>query len=88
MLIIGAFSNGHYMDKQFKATARKYGLETTSNKQGRYVLPADFPLFQCRLQSLWIYAVVECIVTLTYGWVLQQHVHIAVPLILQLLCKL
>ncbi|KAJ8652386.1 hypothetical protein O0I10_011966 [Lichtheimia ornata] len=83
--VVGAFSNGHLMDKRFKATAKKYGLEPPNNKQARFALPGDFPLFQCRLKTLWIYAVVESIVTLTYGWVLQQHVHIAVPLILQLL---
>lgn len=86
--VLGAFSNGHLMDKRFKATAKKYGLEPPNNKQARFALPGDFPLFQCRLKTLWIYAVVESIVTLTYGWVLQQQVHIAVPLILQFLCKL
>ncbi|KAI7881315.1 MFS general substrate transporter [Lichtheimia hyalospora FSU 10163] len=76
--VIGAYTNGYLMDRSFKVEARNYGCEP---KVGR--LPIDFPVFRCRLRTTWINIIFIDIIAIVYGWLLQQRVHLAAPLILQ-----
>lgn len=80
--VIGAYTNGYLMDRNFRVEAKNYGCEP---KVGR--LPIDFPVFRCRLRTTWINIIFIDIIAIVYGWLLQQHVHLAAPLILQFVCK-
>ena len=80
--VIGAYTNGYLMDRSFRVEARNYGCEP---KVGR--LPIDFPVFRCRLRTTWINIIFIDIIGIVYGWLLQQRVHLAAPLILQFVCK-
>lgn len=80
--VLGAAFNGYLMDRHFRVESRNYGCEP---KMGR--LPIDFPVFRCRLRTTWINIIFIDIIAIVYGWLLQQHVHLAAPLVLQFVCK-
>jgi MFS family permease len=41
----------------------------------------DFPIERARLRTLWFWSAMQCSSTLVFGWTLDKHVHISVPII-------
>jgi MFS family permease len=77
---IGAFSNGRLLDWNYQRTAKKLGL-TVDKKRGDDL--RNFPIERARLQTVFLFQGLQVIVYPAYGWALQKHAPLAVPLILQ-----
>ncbi|OAA81749.1 Major facilitator superfamily domain, general substrate transporter [Akanthomyces lecanii RCEF 1005] len=71
---------GMLMDREYAKVAKRLGLDPDKRRQHDLT---DFPIERVRL-SLSKYAVVLCVPCIVgYGWALQHHTHMAVPLVLQ-----
>ncbi|PLN85196.1 putative MFS transporter [Aspergillus taichungensis] len=77
---IGAILNGKLLDFNYRRTAHRLGI-TVDRKKGEDL--RRFPIEQTRLQTFFPIMALATLTFLPYGWVLQRHTHLAVPLILQ-----
>ena len=68
--IIGTLTTGIFLDFDYRRGKANY----TGT-------PEDFPLENVRLRTLWLWSGVQCASVIVFGWTLQCHVHIAVPII-------
>ena len=68
--IIGSLTTGRFLDFEYRRFQRRY--------EDR---PADFPLEQARLRTVWLWGGVEAASLLVFGWSLRYHVHMSVPII-------
>jgi MFS family permease len=68
--IIGTLTTGRFLDIDYARIKSKY--------TGR---PEDFPLEHARLRTIWVWSGLQCASILIFGWTLQYHVHISVPII-------
>ena len=68
--VIGTLTTGKFLDFDYR--------RLKSNYTGA---PSDFPLENIRLRTLWLWSGVQCAAVIIFGWTLQYHVHIAVPII-------
>lgn len=80
--ILGSFFQGRLLDHLFKATQRKTGIVCEKGK-----IPLNFPLHRVRLRTAWYNSLLTQAVTIGYGWAIYTRTHLAVPLILQFICK-
>lgn len=64
---------GMVLDMNYRRIARKLG----------HCDPQNFPFEKARLQVAIPFSILMSAVLIVYGWVLEQHVHLAGPLILQ-----
>jgi len=68
------------LDIDYRHTAEKYGISISRTMDHDL---ASFPVEEARLRSL-RYSLLLCVFLISgYGWLLQFHVHISMPLILQ-----
>ncbi|KAI8093140.1 major facilitator superfamily domain-containing protein [Halteromyces radiatus] len=81
--VISSYISGKIMDREFTSVLNKYKQDHPGAIIDRGKIPLDFPIYHARFRISWIYAVAIQIVTLGYGWALQNSVHLAVPIILQ-----
>ncbi|OJJ51207.1 hypothetical protein ASPZODRAFT_56161 [Penicilliopsis zonata CBS 506.65] len=78
--MIGAVVNGKFLDWSYKRLAKKHGM--IIDRQHRQDL-THFPIETARLQMVFLWASVQSILLLPYGWALQYHANLAVPLVIQ-----
>lgn len=68
--IMGTLLTGKLLDVDYRRIKKRY----TGN-------PECFPLERARLRTIWLWAALQCASSLIFGWTLDQHVHISVPII-------
>ncbi|PGH11174.1 hypothetical protein AJ79_05016 [Helicocarpus griseus UAMH5409] len=77
---LGAYCSGKIMDHDYRRTARNHNI-VIDTKSGDDL--TGFPIEKARLKSIWYVLSATGACTIGYGWTLQTHTHIAVPLVLQ-----
>lgn len=77
---VGAIINGRVVDKNYARNARKLGF-AVDRKKGDDL--RNFPIERTRLQTVFPGMILGVAAFIPYGWVLEQHVHLAAPLVLQ-----
>lgn len=77
---VGAFVNGKVVDWNYKHIARALGV-SVDRKNGDDL--THFPIERARLQIVFPAMALGCAAFIPYGWALQQHTSLAVPLALQ-----
>ncbi|KAJ5297490.1 hypothetical protein PENANT_c005G11384 [Penicillium antarcticum] len=77
---LGAVLYGKVIDWSYKRTAEKTGLPVDRQKGDNL---RNFPIERARLHTVFPVMAVGIAAFIPYGWVLQQRVHLAVPLVLQ-----
>ncbi|KIX96035.1 uncharacterized protein Z520_08290 [Fonsecaea multimorphosa CBS 102226] len=82
---IGSFCNGRLLDWNYRRTARRLGV-TVDRKRGDDL--RNFPIERARLQGVFFSQAVQVAAILPYGWALERHASLAVPLILQFILGL
>ena len=76
--MVGTISTGKILNIDYAKIRRK--CETAAIVNGT---PGEFkiPLDTARLRTVWIWSAMQMASLLTFGWCLDQHVHIAAPLL-------
>src|ERR1041384_5887713 len=77
---MAAFLNGKLMDWNYRRWAKKLNLPFEKKQKADL---RNFPIEKVRLQPVFIFTPLVAAAYMPMGWVLQRHVHLAVPLILQ-----
>ncbi|CAI7663626.1 unnamed protein product [Penicillium viridicatum] len=77
---LGAVLYGKIIDYNYKRTAQKLGFPV-DRKKGDDL--RNFPIERTRLQTVFPAMAIGVAAFIPYGWVLQQRVHLAAPLVLQ-----
>jgi MFS family permease len=79
-VILGGYANGKLMDKNYKAIAKEIG-HSINRVSGDDL--THFPIERARARSAW-YMLGTFVCALTgYGWALEAHAHVSIPLMLQ-----
>ncbi|KAF1991730.1 putative MFS transporter [Aulographum hederae CBS 113979] len=81
--MLAAIVNGKIMDYNYRRHAIRLGFPL-EKKRGQDL--SDFPIEKARLQPLFIIIPVGLLAYLPFGWVLQERVSLAVPLIMLFIC--
>lgn len=88
---VGAFlaplMNGKLLDRNFRVTAKKVGMEHLVDKK-RATNLKDFPLEQARIYVALPLVLIGNICLLVYGWVLEVNANLAAPLVLHFILGL
>ena len=79
-ITIGAICNGRVLDWNYSRIARRLGV-TVDRKRGDDL--RNFPIERTRLQPVFFAQALQVAVLLPYGWALDKHASLAVPLVLQ-----
>ncbi|OAP62311.1 hypothetical protein AYL99_04514 [Fonsecaea erecta] len=77
---IGSICNGRLLDWNYQRTARRLGV-MVDRKRGDDL--RAFPIERARLQAVFFFQAVQVAALAPYGWALQRHAALAVPLVLQ-----
>lgn len=77
---LGAVLYGKVIDYSYKRTAQKLGLPVDRKKGDNL---RSFPIERTRLRVVFPVMAIGIAAFIPYGWVLQQRVHLAAPLVLQ-----
>lgn len=78
---MGGFTNGKLIDHNYKITAREIG-HTINHISGDDL--AQSPIERARTRNFWVLLVVFTAGLIGYGWVLEGHGNVSIPLMLQL----
>jgi MFS family permease len=81
-IILGGYINGRMMDRNYRLTAKKIG-HTVNRVSGDDL--NHFPIERARTRGSWYLLGTLTIVLIGYGWALEQHSHVSIPLMLQFL---
>ena len=68
--ILGTLTTGKFLDFDYRRIKAKHPGDTN-----------DFPIEQARLRTMWLWAALQCISVVVFGWTIDKHVHISVPII-------
>ncbi|RDL32411.1 MFS general substrate transporter [Venustampulla echinocandica] len=82
---VSSFTSGVMLDRNYKRVAKQIGF-TIDRKHGDDL--AHFPIERARMELIWPLLGLGLSAYLCYGWVLEKNVHLAVPLILQVIIGL
>ncbi|WWC60087.1 uncharacterized protein I303_102651 [Kwoniella dejecticola CBS 10117] len=75
--MVGTLTTGKYiLDKDYKKYKRKY-----ANSNGEQSQEEDFPIEKIRMRTLWIWAPLQWISVIIFGWTIDKHQHISIPII-------
>ncbi|CAO3701068.1 unnamed protein product [Rhizopus stolonifer] len=79
---LGSFSSGRLLNWQFNRYSKHLYSErgAMKGKIDRKAIDPNFPIEAARLNLTWIWGIAFSLFTTTYGWCVQMHVHMAVPL--------
>ncbi|KAI2466516.1 multidrug resistance protein [Annulohypoxylon bovei var. microspora] len=83
--MVSTFFSGHLLDKAYRDARTKRGLST--DKAAGDDLD-EFPIEKARLSVVWIPMMVTTASVIAFGWTLNYHQHIAIPLSLQFIAGL
>ena len=78
--VVGGYTNGKLMDWNYKMTARQIGL-TIDKVSGDDL--NHFPIERARARGSWYILAVYLSALAGYGWAINFHAHVSIPLILQ-----
>ncbi|KAB5545925.1 putative major facilitator superfamily transporter [Coniochaeta sp. 2T2.1] len=81
--ISSSYLIGKVMDFDCRATARSCGI-TINVLSGDDI--ASFPIERARIRSLGYFVVVGIAATLGFGWAIERHAHLSVPLVMLFVC--
>jgi MFS family permease len=79
-VVLGGYLNGKMMDMNYKATAKSIG-HTVDKVSGDDL--THFPIEQARARGSWYLLLTYSCALAGYGWAVQAHAHVSIPLILQ-----
>ncbi|RWA14923.1 hypothetical protein EKO27_g208 [Xylaria grammica] len=87
--VIGTLITGRILDADYRrvkvkheAEASQSGSETETEQSSQPEHDdVNFPLETARLRLLPLLALLQCVSIVTFGWTIQYHVHIAVPIV-------
>ncbi|KAI0446404.1 major facilitator superfamily transporter [Xylaria telfairii] len=71
---------GKFLDFEYARIAKAHGYDLNDAKEK---LIDEFPIELARLRSISYLTILTAAATAGYGWVVQKHVHVAAPLIIQ-----
>ena len=78
--MIAAYATGKSLDRDYVRTAKRHHLPIDKSSNDL----SNFPIEQARLLSVFPLLAISTIATVGYGWAINQHASIAVPLTLTL----
>jgi len=90
-MVFGTVSVGRMLDADYQRITKRLAKKAEGDPE-KHILPEDmtkdenFPIERARLRMVPILTAIFILTCAGYGWVLQQEVNIAVPLILQIIC--
>jgi len=76
--VLAAYTTGKLLDRDYIRTAKRYNLPVDKSTNDL----SNFPIEQARLLSVFPLLVISTSATVGFGWALNQHTSIAVPLVL------
>lgn len=76
--VLAAYTTGKLLDRDYIRTAKRYNLRVDKSTNDL----SNFPIEQARLLSVFPLLAISTTATVGFGWALNQHTSIAVPLIL------
>ena len=79
-IITGGYVNGKLMDRNYRTTAKEIG-HTIDREGGDDV--GQFPIERARTRGSWYLLAILTGTLIGYGWALEQHSHVSIPLLLQ-----
>ncbi|RDW77888.1 MFS general substrate transporter-62 [Coleophoma crateriformis] len=86
--MVGTLITGKILDIDYRRLKTKYAtpspesdIEVGNNIPDSSSTDSGFPLEKARLRLVPIFSFLQCISITVFGWTIQQHVHIAVPII-------
>ena len=79
-IILGGYCNGRLMDHNYKATAHQVNwiIDTVSGDD-----LSRFPIERARSRGSYLLLAISTMTLIGYGWAVNQHAHVSVPLTLQ-----
>ena len=81
--MIGTMITGKILDKDYRRVQDRCKAESDSNESATEQQSSDeyhFPLESARLRLAPVFAVLQCLSVLVFGWTVQHSVHISVPI--------
>lgn len=79
--IVGAAIKGRFLDRDYRIFMERFRRDHPDAPD------TEFPIFEARLESLWINLVVICGLTILYGWMFTINAPLVVPLVIQFFSK-
>ena len=79
-IITGGYINGRMMDRKYRITAKEIG-HTVDGVVGDDL--DHFPIEKARSRDSWHIFGTLSVVLIGYGWAIEKHAHVSIPLILQ-----
>ena len=79
-IITGGYVNGKLMDRNYRITAKEIG-HTIDRERGDDL--QYFPIEKARSRHCWHLLAILTGTLIGYGWALEQHTHVSIPLCLQ-----
>ncbi|KAJ8117645.1 hypothetical protein OPT61_g1189 [Boeremia exigua] len=77
--IIGTLTTGKILDVDYRRV--KEGFDPQSAASSDSSSSDSFPLEKARLRLIPLFALIQCASIILFGWTIDRHVHIAVPII-------
>ncbi|KAF2239730.1 putative multidrug transporter [Viridothelium virens] len=68
--ILGTLTTGKFLDLEYRRIKAKHNGPTD-----------EFPIEYARLRTMWLWAAMQCASVIAFGWTIDKHVHISVPII-------
>ena len=68
--VTGTLTTGKFLDYDYERFKKSYDGPAE-----------DFPLDRVRLRTMWLWAGMQIAASLVFGWTMEHHVHVAVPII-------
>ncbi|CAG7927797.1 unnamed protein product [Penicillium olsonii] len=80
--MVGTLITGKIMDADYRKVKAEYeSLDRSIAEGGDASGESDFPLEKARLRLIPLFACLQCLSLVLFGWTIQYRVHIAVPII-------
>ncbi|OOQ89803.1 MFS multidrug transporter [Penicillium brasilianum] len=79
--MVGTLITGKILDLDYRKVKAKFEAQSDPEGTRRAVEEKDFPLEKARLRLVPIFACLQCLSLILFGWTIQYTVHIAVPII-------
>lgn len=79
--MVGTLITGKILDLDYRKVKAKFEAQSDPEGTRRTVEEKDFPLEKARLRLVPIFACLQCLSLILFGWTIQYTVHIAVPII-------
>ena len=76
--VVAAYTTGKILDRDYVCTAQRYNLPVDKSSNDL----SNFPIEEARLLSVFPLLAISTTATIGFGWALQHHTTIAIPLIL------